>query len=108
MWSDGVQFLLLYGSVWMLITCLACAKAVLVTEVLQVAKSYGVVIDRATELIAKLDVVTSLAHVAVNAPVEYARPTMLPMGEGDVDVKAARHPCMEWHENVRSIPLAFE
>ena len=46
-------------------------QAVLVKEVLAVAKSYGVVIDKATELIARLDVISSLAHVAVNAPIEY-------------------------------------
>ncbi len=45
-------------------------QSALVEQVLTVAKSYGVVIDQATELIAQLDVVSSLAHVAVNAPNE--------------------------------------
>ena len=76
-------------------------QAILVAEVLAVAKSYGVVIDQATELIARLDVISSLAHVAVNAPAEYVRPTLVPMGTGHVDLIAARHPCMEWHESVR-------
>lgn len=89
-------------------TSLACVivvpyQAFLVAEVLAVAKSYGVVIDQATELIARLDVVSSLAHVAVNAPVEYVRPSMVPMATGNLELKAARHPCMEWHENVRRV-----
>ena len=101
------RFLTAALDVFLARTIVALYQAFLVTEVLAVAKSYGVVIDQATELIARLDVVSSLAHVAVNAPVEYVRPSMVPMATGNLELKAARHPCMEWHENVRRTAAAF-
>ena len=46
----------------------------------------------------------SLAHVAVNAPVPYVRPELSAMGTGDIDIRAARHPCVELQDNTNFIP----
>ncbi len=61
-------------------------------------------IEDATELLSELDVLVSLAHVAVNAPVPYVRPTIKPMGGGVIELIGARHPCMELMENTNFIP----
>ena len=46
----------------------------------------------------------SLAHVAVNAPVPYVQPVLSAMGSGDIDIRAARHPCVELQDNTNFIP----
>ena len=46
----------------------------------------------------------SFAHVAVNAPIPYAKPTLTALGSGDIDVRAARHPCVELQDNTNFIP----
>ena len=56
------------------------------------------------QVIAELDVIVALAHVSVNAPTPYCRPTMLEQGGGVLELKAARHPCVEMMENVEFIP----
>ena len=46
----------------------------------------------------------SLAHVAYSAPVPYVRPQLSGMGEGDIVLEGARHPCLEMQDNVVFIP----
>jgi hypothetical protein len=77
-----------------------------VMDAMKVAATYGPVLERASELVATLDVVTALAHVAAYSPHGYCRPTMTD-GEDDgmgIDLKGARHPCVEMQENVEYIP----
>jgi hypothetical protein len=77
-----------------------------VMDAMKVAATYGPVLERASELVATLDVVTALAHVAAYSPHGYCRPTMTD-GEEDglgIDLKGARHPCVEMQENVEYIP----
>jgi len=56
------------------------------------------------EIIAQLDVLLSLAQVAVQAPTPYTRPKLLEKGQGEITLKGARHPCMEVQDDVNFIP----
>lgn len=38
------------------------------------------------------------------APIPYVRPTMSPMGQGNVVLENARHPCLEVQDHVTFIP----
>jgi DNA mismatch repair protein MSH2 len=96
---------------------LACKKQDLVAEydrhqrqvvmdAMKVAATYQPVLERASELVATLDVIAGLAHVAAYSPHGYCRPTMTD-GEEDglgIDLKGARHPCVEMQENMEYIP----
>ena len=46
----------------------------------------------------------SFAHVAVNAPIPYVKPNLTALGSGNIDVHAARHPCVELQDNTNFIP----
>ena len=50
----------------------------------------------------------SLAHVAVNAPEPYIKPSMLEKGSGSLVLKEARHPCLEVQDDVSFIPNDIE
>uniref|UniRef100_A0A1B6KJA7 DNA mismatch repair protein MSH2 n=1 Tax=Graphocephala atropunctata TaxID=36148 RepID=A0A1B6KJA7_9HEMI len=75
----------------------------IVTEVISVAAGYSHTLQSLSHLIAQLDVLTSLALVAVSAPVPYVRPVMHPSGTGVLSLKQARHPCLEMQESVSYI-----
>lgn len=71
-----------------------------------VASSYSPVIERVSSLVAELDVIASLAHVAAYSPNGYCKPELT---DGDDDglgivLKEARHPCVELQENIEYIP----
>jgi len=55
------------------------------------------------EVLAQLDVLLSLAQVAVQAPTPYVRPTLHPKGHGEIILREARHPCMEVQDDVSFI-----
>lgn len=57
-----------------------------------------------SSILAKLDVLTSFAVVAASAPIPYVRPKMLPFGAGVMNLKQARHPCVEMQDSVSYIP----
>ena len=46
----------------------------------------------------------SFAHVSVNAPVPYVKPTMHERGHGDTILLEARHPNLEVQDDVTCIP----
>jgi DNA mismatch repair protein MSH2 len=50
----------------------------------------------------------SLAHVAVNAPEPYIKPSMLEKGSGSLILQEARHPCLEVQDDVSFIPNDIE
>jgi DNA mismatch repair protein MSH2 len=54
--------------------------------------SYTPVFERANSLLAEVDVLLAFAHVAVNAPQAYKRPTVLPAGSGRLELRGCRHP----------------
>jgi len=96
---------------------LACKKQDLVAEydrhqrqvvcdAMKVVATYHPVLERASECVAMLDVLCALAHTAAYSPHGYCRPVMTD-GEEDglgVELKGARHPCVELQENMEYIP----
>jgi len=78
----------------------------IVEQAMEVATTYIPVLERASALVAELDVLASLAHVAMCNPNGYCRPEMTD-GEQDglgIELKDARHPCVELQESVDFIP----
>ncbi|OAA64681.1 DNA mismatch repair protein, MSH2 [Niveomyces insectorum RCEF 264] len=75
----------------------------LVHEVVSVAASYCPVLESLAGVLGHLDVVVSLAHSAVHAPIAYVRPTIHARGEGRTVLRAARHPCLEMQDDVQFI-----
>ena len=72
----------------------------LVEKVIDVAKTYTAVFQSVEIVIAELDVLLSFAVTSVNAPTPYVRPTMLPLGEGRIEIIASRHPCVVLHGSI--------
>jgi len=75
----------------------------LVYEVVGVTASYCPVLEKLGGVLAHLDVIISLAHCAVHAPISYVRPKLHTRGEGSTVLKEARHPCMEMQDDVQFI-----
>ena len=71
-----------------------------------VARTFTPVLERASVLIAELDVLASLAYVAAYSAHGYVRPTLTDSEEDGygIELKEARHPCVELQDNVEFIP----
>ncbi|TFK49468.1 DNA mismatch repair protein [Heliocybe sulcata] len=80
----------------------------LVKEVINIASTYTPVLEAFDHVVAHLDLILSLAHVAVNAPEAYVRPTVLEKGSGTLVLREARHPCLEVQDDVNFIPNDVE
>ncbi|KAL4247478.1 DNA mismatch repair protein MSH3 [Abortiporus biennis] len=80
----------------------------LVGHVVEIASTYAPVLEEWNGLLAHLDVIISFAHVAVNAPEAYVKPTVLEKGGGSLSLKEARHPCLEVQDDVSFIPNDVE
>jgi len=82
-------------------------QAAVVLDAVSVASTYASVLERASEAVSHLDVLTALAHTAAYSAHEYCRPTMTDSdgeeGTG-IELKAARHPCVELQEGMDFIP----
>ncbi|KAG2175155.1 hypothetical protein INT44_007643 [Umbelopsis vinacea] len=80
----------------------------LVKEVIGIVATYCPIMESLGSLVAHLDVIVSFAHVSVMAPIPYVRPTLHPivglLGEGNVMLEEARHPCLEVQDDVAFIP----
>ncbi|KAJ1026916.1 hypothetical protein NDA16_002209 [Ustilago loliicola] len=77
----------------------------LVKEVIQIASSYCSPLEKLNVVLAHLDVIVSFAHVSENAPVPYTKPIVSEKGtNADVDLRNARHPCLEVMDDVTFIP----
>lgn len=88
----------------------------LVREVVGIAASYTPVLQLLGTVIGHLDVIvrylitylmvltSSFAHVSINAPIPYVKPTMHARGEGDTVLLEARHPSLEVQDDVTFIP----
>ncbi|EFX00909.1 DNA mismatch repair protein [Grosmannia clavigera kw1407] len=75
----------------------------LVSEVVGVAASYSPVLERLAGVLGHLDVIVSLAHCSVHAPIAYVRPRIHARGEGRTVLREARHPCLEMQDDVQFI-----
>ncbi|TFY78244.1 hypothetical protein EWM64_g5769 [Hericium alpestre] len=80
----------------------------LVKEVVRIASTYTPVLENLNGVLAHLDVILSFAHVAVNAPEAYVKPTVMEKGTGDLILKEARHPCLEVQDDMSFIPNDVE
>lgn len=77
-----------------------------VSDAMKVAATYQNVVERASDVIALLDVLVALASVAAYSPHGYCKPELTD-GEEDglgIFLKEARHPCVELQDNVDFIP----
>jgi DNA mismatch repair protein MSH2 len=75
---------------------------VLVKDLLDIAASYMALLEHASEALAELDCLSSLARVALAA--SYVRPKLHPAGTGDIVLRRCRHPCLEVNPDVAFIP----
>ncbi|KAI9568665.1 DNA mismatch repair protein [Boletus coccyginus] len=80
----------------------------LVKEVVNIASTYTPVLEKLDHVLAHLDVVVSFAHVSVNAPEPYVKPTVSQKGESSLVLKDARHPCLEVQDEISFIPNDVE
>ena len=101
-------------------------QPIVVNEAVDVGRSYASVIDKACAILAEIDVLCrrphirvqieiarihvltlvspdSFAHVAVNAPTSYAKPTLTGLDSDNIGVRAARHPYVEFQDNTHGI-----
>ena len=89
-----------------LMTDYQAKQRTLVQQAMSVAGTYVPVLERASELLAQVDVLASLAQVAALAPGGYCRPELT---DGDeegmgIELEGARHPCVELQDSVDFIP----
>ncbi|KAJ1952692.1 MSH2 protein, partial [Linderina pennispora] len=77
------------------------AQSALVREVIKVAASYCPVLERLNTTVAHLDVIVSFAEASATAPIPYTRPVLTE--SGNVELAAARHPCLEVQEGISFI-----
>jgi DNA mismatch repair protein MSH2 len=75
--------------------------------VLGIAATYAPALEDLSGIVADLDTILSLAHVAINAPIPYTRPEIIvadsPAGKV-LELKQCRHPCVEVQEGIEFIP----
>lgn len=81
----------------------------IVQDAMSVATTYQTVVERAAQVVATYDVLCGLAHTAAYSPHGYCKPTLTDSDQDDfgIDLKAARHPCVEMQEDVEFIPNDF-
>ncbi|CAJ1961990.1 unnamed protein product [Cylindrotheca closterium] len=78
----------------------------IVQNAMEVATSYQTVVERAAQVVATLDVLCGLAHTAAYSVHGYCKPTLTDSDDPGfgIELKAARHPCVELQEDVEFIP----
>jgi len=76
-----------------------------VSNAMEVAKSYVDVLTVGARACGELDCLASFAHLAATSGSPYVRPTMTDVEDGgQIELLGARHPCVEVQENVDFIP----
>lgn len=82
----------------------------IVLDAASVAATYGPVLERASDAVSHLDALAALAHTAAYSPHGYCRPIMTDSDEDGcgIDLKAARHPCVELQDSVDFIPNDYK
>ena len=80
----------------------------LVSKTVETAVTYLPVVEAASTLVAELDTLAAFATTAALSPGIYVRPTILPKGEGVINLKGARHPCVELMDNVEFIANDYD
>ncbi|KAJ9479512.1 DNA mismatch repair protein MSH2 [Pseudozyma hubeiensis] len=81
------------------------SQSSLVKEVITIASTYCPPLEKLNVVLAHLDVIVSFAHVSDNAPIPYTKPTVCEKGtNADVDLRDARHPCLEVMDDINFMP----
>ncbi|KAL0275389.1 UNVERIFIED_CONTAM: hypothetical protein PYX00_003247 [Menopon gallinae] len=80
-----------------------CQRSI-VEEIVNISAGYVGPILSINGVIAKLDVLTSFALTAANAPIPYVRPELKTAEEGVLKIQQARHPMLEVQETKSVIP----
>eukprot|EP00961_Rhodomonas_salina_P096660 1300153-Rhodomonas_salina.1 len=62
---------------------------------MEIIATYAPAVEQLCEVVAEIDVLVALGHIAANAPTPYVRPKLTKAGEGDLVLRKARHPCVE-------------
>jgi len=77
-----------------------------VQDAMQVATTYQTVVERAAQVVATYDVLCGLAYTAAFSSHGFCKPTLTDSDEDGlgIELKAARHPCVELQEDVEFIP----
>ena len=75
-----------------------------VDKIIELTKSYLLVVEEAASILAELDVLVSLAVVAASSSSIYVKPKILSEGTGVLEFRDARHPCMEAQDGFSFIP----
>jgi DNA mismatch repair protein MSH2 len=78
-------------------------QAAIAEEVLAIAGGYAEPLASLSSLLARIDVLVSFSHVSASAPTPYVRPSLSAMGEGNIELKDCRHPCMEQQDDISFI-----
>lgn len=68
------------------------------------ASTFSEVFEEVSGILARLDVLAGFADIAACAPIEYTRPQIRPMEDGNIEIFNGRHPCVEVQDNVSFIP----
>jgi DNA mismatch repair protein MSH2 len=83
-------------------------QSAVAAKAMETVLTYLPVVETAGALIAQLDVLTGFATAAALAPSAYVRPEMLDMGTGVLELKDARHPCVELMDNMSFIANSYD
>ncbi|KAI9017981.1 putative DNA mismatch repair protein MSH2 [Phycomyces nitens] len=78
-------------------------QGLLVADIIDTVAGFYDTFESLGNVIAHMDVLASFAYASMIAPEPYTRPTMTPMGEGNVILREARHPCLENQDDVSFI-----
>ena len=73
-----------------------------------IVRSVDLLLGFQYEVRSSFQALDSFAHVSVNAPEAYVRPTVLAKGEGSLILKEARHPLLEVQDDINFIPNDVE
>jgi len=81
-------------------------QQVIVGQCMESATTYAPVLERLSALVSELDILASLAHVAAYNSHGYCKPEMTDSEDDGfgIELKQARHPCVELQEGVEFIP----